>query len=162
MGLLDSIVDNAFRDEKAGRVIVFSGDRRNRGYIVRSAAEELKIKSFLKMFYFAHFYLLVLGVMLANAWSLFFVHLEAMGRPIEHMARNFAIFLGVYAVVVGMPSFLLWRSYKKALPSFVSSQDEVVVSGLTRRQRQWKLVFAISGVALLVLAVALFFLVRTK
>jgi len=54
MGLLDSIVSNAFRDEKAGRVVVFSGDRWSRGYIVRSAAEELKIKSFLKMFYFAH------------------------------------------------------------------------------------------------------------
>jgi hypothetical protein len=42
MGLLDSIVSNAFRDEKAGRVVVFSGDRRSRGYIVRSAAEEPK------------------------------------------------------------------------------------------------------------------------
>ena len=126
MGLLDSIVSNSFRNEKAGRVVVFSGDLRSRGYIVRSAAEELKIKSFLKMFYFAHFYILVLGMMLANSWSTFFVHLEGMGKPIEHMARNMGIALAVYCAVTGLPYFFLWRSYKKALPSFVSLQDEVV------------------------------------
>ena len=162
MSLLDSIVSNAFRDEKAGRVVVFSGDRRSRGYIVRSAAEELKIKSFLKMFYFAHFYLLVLGMMLANAWSIFFVHLESMGRPIDHVTRNMAIGLGVYCVVVGLPYFLLWRSYKKALPSFVSSQDEVVVLGQSKRQQQWKLVLVITGSALLLVVVALLLLVRAK
>jgi hypothetical protein len=161
MGLLDSFVSNAFRDEKAGRVVVFSGGRRNRGYIVRSAAEELKIKSFLKMFYFAQLYILVLGMMLANSWSTFFVHLEGMGRPIEHVARNMGIALGVYCAVVGLPYFFLWRSYKKALPSFVSAQDEVVVSGQTRRQQQWKLVLVISGLALLVLAVVVL-LVRMK
>ena len=48
---------------------------------MRSEAEELKIKSFLKMFYFAHFYILILGMMLANAWSTFVIHLEGMGRP---------------------------------------------------------------------------------
>jgi hypothetical protein len=162
MSLLDSIVSNAFRDEKAGRVVVFSGDRRNRGYIVRSAAEELKIKSFLKMFYFAHFSIFLLGMSLANAWSTFFVHLEGMGRPIDHVTRNMAIGFGVYCVVVGLPYFFLWRSYKKALPSFVSAQDEVVVSGQTRRQQQWRLVLVIFGLALLVLAVAFVFLVRMK
>ena len=162
MGLLDSIVSNAFRDEKAGRVVVFSGDRRNRGYIVRSPAQELKIKSFLKMFYFAWLYILVLGPMLANAWSTFVLHLEGLGRPIEHMARNMGIALGVYCGVVGLPSFFLWRSYKKALPSFVSAQDQVVVSGQTRRQRHWKLVLVILGLAFLVLAVALVFLVRPR
>ena len=162
MGLLDSIVSNAFRDEKAGRVVVFSGDRRNRGYIVRSAAEELKIKSFLKMFYFAQLSIFLLGMSLANAWSTFFTHLEAMGRPIDHVTRNMAIGLGVYCVVVGLPYFLLWRSYKKALLSFVSSQDEVVVSGQTRRQQQWKLVLVIFGLALLLVAGALVLLVRAK
>jgi hypothetical protein len=42
MALLDSIVGACFRDEKAGRVVVFSGDRRTRGYVVRSESEELK------------------------------------------------------------------------------------------------------------------------
>ena len=61
MSLLDSIVGRSFRDEKAGRVVVFTGDRRNRGYVVKSESEELKIRSFLKMFYFAHFSILTLG-----------------------------------------------------------------------------------------------------
>jgi cytochrome c biogenesis protein CcdA len=141
---------------------VFSGDRRSRGYIVKSAAEELKIKSFLKMFYFAHFYILVFGMMLANSWSTFVVHLEGMSKPIEHMARNVGIALAVYCAVMGLPYFFLWRSYKKALPSFVSSQDQVVVSGQSRRQQQWKLILVISGLALLVMGVGLALLVRAK
>ena len=162
MGVLDAIVSGAFRDEKAGRVVVFTGDRRNRGYVVRSAADELKIKSFLKMFYFAHLYLLVLGMMLSNAWSIFFTHLGAMGRPIEHFARNIGISLGIYCVVVGLPYFFLWRSYKKALPSFVSAQDEVTLSDPYRGQKRWIVVLALFGLGLLILVVGLAFMVRAK
>jgi hypothetical protein len=114
------------------------------------------------MFYFAHFYILILGIMLANAWSTFVIHLEGMGRPAGHMLRNMSIAVGVYCLVVGLPYVLLWRSYKKALPSFVSSQDEVAVSGQTNRQRQWKLVLVILGLALLVMGVGLVLLVRAK
>ena len=71
MGLLDSIVGKSFRDEKVGRVVVFTGDRRNRGYVLKSESEELRIRSFLKMFYFAHFSILLLGIQVANAWSTF-------------------------------------------------------------------------------------------
>jgi hypothetical protein len=162
MRVLDAFVSGAFRDEPAGRVVVFSGDRRNRGYVVRSEAEELKIKSFLKMFYFAHFYILILGMMLANAWSTFVIHLEGMGRPAGHMVRNMSIAVGVYCLVVGLPYVLLWRSYKKALPTFVSSQDEIVVSDQSKRQQQWKLVLVILGLALLVMGVGLVLLVRAK
>jgi hypothetical protein len=69
MAFLDSIVGACFRDEEAGRVVVFSGDRPTRGYVVRSESEELKIRSFLKMFYFAHFSILLLGYSLASEWS---------------------------------------------------------------------------------------------
>src|SRR5277367_4882893 len=162
MGVLDAFVSGAFRDEPAGRVVVFSGDRRNRGYVVRSEADELKIKSFLKMFYFAHLYILILGMMLANAWSTFLIHLEGMGRPAGHMVRTMSVSVGVYCLVVGLPYVLLWRSYKKALPSFISSQDEVVVSDQSKRQRQWKLVLVILGSALLIMAVGLVLLVRAK
>jgi len=162
MGVLDAIVSGAFRNEPAGRVVVFSGDRRNRGYVVRSEAEELKIKSFLKMFYFAHFYILILGMSLANAWSTFIIHMGRMSRPAGHMVRNMSIGVGVYCVVVGLPYVLLWRSYKKALPSFVSSQDEVVVSGQSKTEQQWKLVLVILGLALLIMGVGLVFLVRAK
>jgi len=162
MGVLDAVISGAFRDEPAGRVVVFSGDRRNRGFVVRSEVDELKIKSFLKMFYFAHFYILILGMMLANAWSTFVIHLEGMGSPAGHMVRNVSIAVGVYCLVVGLPYVLLWRSYKRALPSFVSSQDEVVVSQQSKRQQQWKLVLVILGLALLAMAAGLVFLVRAK
>jgi hypothetical protein len=65
MGFLDSLVGRSFPDEQGARIVVFSGDRGTRGYVVRSEAEELKIRWFLKMFYFAHFSVLLLGMLLA-------------------------------------------------------------------------------------------------
>jgi len=127
MALLDSIVGACFRDEEAGRVVVFSGDRRNRGYIVRSESDELKIRSFLKMFYFAHFSILFLGYFLGFEWSRQIY--RALGRPEAHMFRAMCISVGVYLLVAGGPFFLLQRSYKKAFVSFVSPEDEVLVSG---------------------------------
>lgn len=67
MGFFDSLVSRSFRNEKAGRVVVFSGDRSHRGYLVRSAADELKIKSFLKMFLFAQLSIQSLGMFLTIA-----------------------------------------------------------------------------------------------
>jgi hypothetical protein len=43
------------------------------------------------------------------------------------MFRAMCISLGLYLLVAGAPCFLLWRSYKKAFVSFVSSEDEVLV-----------------------------------
>jgi hypothetical protein len=159
MALLDSIVSARFRDEKAGRVVVFSGDRRTRGYVVRSETEELKIKSFLKMFYFAHFSILLLGYFLASEWSRGIY--RALGRPEEHLFRAMCISLGVYLAVVAVPYFLLWRSYKKALMSFVSLEDEVLVSG-RRVGRQQMFIFIAAGLMLLGLAVLLAFAVSHK
>src|ERR1700686_3245086 len=102
MALLDSIVGARFRDEKAGRVVVFSGDRRTRGYVVRSESEELKIKSFLKMFYFAHFSILLLGYFLASEWSRAIY--RALGRPEAHFFRAMCISPGVYIAVVAVAS----------------------------------------------------------
>lgn len=56
MGLLDSIVAKSFRDEKAGRVVVFTGDRRNRGYVVKSESEELEDQIFSKDVLFRSFF----------------------------------------------------------------------------------------------------------
>jgi hypothetical protein len=159
MALLDSIVGARFRDEKAGRVVVFSRDRRTRGYVVRSESEELKIRSFLKMFYFAHFSILLLGYFLASEWSRGIY--RALGRPEAHLFRAMCISAGVYFVVVGVPYFLLWRSYKKAFVSFVSLEDEVLVSG-RRVGRQQIFIFIATGLILLGLAVLLAFAVSHK
>jgi hypothetical protein len=126
MALLDSIVNASFRTESVGRVVVFQGDRRHRGYLVKSPADELKIRSFLKMFFCAHVSILVLGMLVASGWSHDLVN--ALGRPALHLPRTTAIFLGIYSVVVGIPYFLLWRSYKKAFVTFVSPEDEVLLS----------------------------------
>jgi hypothetical protein len=159
MSLLDSIVGAQFRNEKAGRVIVFAGDRRGRGYIVRSEVEEQKIRSFLKMFYYAHFSILSLGFFLASGWS-HDIYTE-LGRPAEHLYRAMGVAFVVYFLVVGLPDILLWRAYKKAFANFVSPQDEVVVSRGTSNPKLVYIGVAIIAFALL-LAFAVFFLVRAK
>ena len=149
MGLLDSIVGKSFRNEKAGRVVVFTGDHRHRGYVLKSESDEPKIRSFLKMFYFAHFCILLMGMMLANAWSTFFANLHEFGSPAGHILRTSGIYLGIYSVVVGIPYFLLWRSYKKAQLNFVSVEDEVLVSGKNEGRLPW---LPLAGLTLLLLA----------
>jgi hypothetical protein len=157
MALLDSIVSANFRSENAGRVVVFPGDRRNRGYVVRSEPEELKIRAFLKMFYCAHFSILFLGYFLGFEWSRQIY--RALGRPEAHIFRAICISLAVYLLVAGVPYVLLWGSYKKAFVGFVSPEDEVSISG-TRAGRQ--LIFIAAGVMVLALGILLAFAVRHK
>ncbi len=162
MGLLDSIVSQAFRDEQSGRVVVFSGDRRNRGYIVRSGDDELKIRSFLKMFYFAHFSIVLLGMLVANSWATFFINIHAFGKPAAHLLRSGSIYFGIYGLLVGVPYSLLWRSYKKALFSFVSAQDEVLISGNSARRRPWSVIAGLTALGALILIAGILFLIRAK
>ena len=160
MGLINYLVGAQFRDEKAGRVIVFPGDRRGRGYVVKSEADESKIRSFLKMFYFAHLSILMLGNFLAMEWSTGLNH--ELGRPALHFYRAMGIAVGIYCIVVGVPYLLLWKSYKKAFVSFSSAQDEVVVSGKAPGQ-QTPIVIGAAVIALAVLlAAAVFLLTRAK
>jgi hypothetical protein len=160
MALVDSLVGACFRNEEAGRVVVYPGDRRNRGYVVKSDADEKKIRSFLKMFFFAHLSILLLGYFLGAAWSLDLNH--ALGRPAASPLRSLGVSAGIYLLVAGVPYLLLWRSYKKAFASFVAGEVEVVVTerGPGRKRR------IVIGAALVALAILLMIgamlLVRAK
>jgi hypothetical protein len=158
MGLLDSIVGQCFRDEKAGRVVVFMGDRGNRGYLVTSTDQELKIRAFLKMFFCAHVSIFLLGYFLAYESSMELVY--ALGRPAAHLFRTISIFLGIY-FLVGLPYLLFWRSYKKALLSFVSAQDEVLFSSKHPRQQRVLLATGLITFAIVIL-LGVVLLIRTK
>jgi hypothetical protein len=163
MGLIDSLVGKCFRDEIAGRVVVFPGDRRKRGYLVSSKAEELKLSSFLKMFFIAHLSIFILGYLLAYGWARWLVF--ELGSPAAaHIFRTACIFLGIYSLVVGVPYLLFWRTYKGALLYFVSAQDEVLVA--TKRpgpRRTAALGLLMFGALLLILAgLALIYLTRSK
>jgi hypothetical protein len=161
MSLLDLIVDANFRSGTVGRIVVFSGVSRNRGYLVKSPADELRIKSFLKMFYFAHFAILWLGVLLSLAWSTGLNHI--LRKPEDHFARTIGVFIGTYCLVAGLPYFLLWRSFKKSIFTFVSTQDEVEVSGTSPSQRRWRLVaLCIAVFAFVLMALGLLLFIRAK
>ena len=153
MGILGAVVDPCFRDDKKGRVVVFPGDGRKRGYLVKSDGDEQKIRAFLQMFYSAHFAIFVLGYFLASEWSRDIYHLRLLGNPADHLLRSGMISGGVFLVVVGLPYFLLWRSYKNTRMSFVSAEDEVLVTvGRPRQSMQWRFLaigLVIAGLAIL-------------
>jgi hypothetical protein len=162
MGLLDSLVGRYFRDEAVGRVVVFQGDRRNRGYIVKSDAEESKIRSFLKMFHVADLAITILGGQLAIAWSIFFTHLHSLGNPAEHVLRTTGIYVVIFCLVQGLPFFLFWRSYKKALLSFAPVQNEVLLSGKSAGHRPWNPTAVLTLLGALILLGVIFYLVQAK
>ncbi|MGA2428729.1 MAG: hypothetical protein ABSH13_09520 [Candidatus Acidiferrum sp.] len=160
MGLLDYVADRSFRDDRAGRVVIFGGDLRKRGYLVRSKDDELKIRSFIKMFFFAQLSIQSLGIFLVIEWS---TELNGvLGRPALHLVRTICVYLGTYSLVLLLPLLLLWRIYKKERLSFVSAEDEVVVtSGPSKDQRSFQ-VAALVAIGVLILMGVLLLLVRAK
>jgi len=125
---------------------------------VRSAAEEKKIRSFLAMFYFAHLYILVFGMLLSQGCASWFAY-GVFDRPAHHLLGSLAFCLGIYSLVVGMPYALLWRAYKRALTSFTAAADEISLTGTKASGRQWMLP-AVVGFALLILAAILVLAMR--
>ncbi len=149
VGLIDAMVNRSFRDTQSGRVVVFSGDPRKRGYLV-SPVEERKIKSFLKMFYFAHLYVLVFGIVVSQSCASWFAY-ASFDRPAQHLLGSVSSCVGIYLLVVGVPYALLWRAYKRGLVSFTAPADEVSLTQIEASGRQW-LVPAVVGFGLLLLA----------
>lgn len=160
MTLLDSIVEANFRSEPAGRVVTFPGDRRHRGYLVRSEAEESKIRSFVKMFLCGQFSILFLGNFLAMEWSRELN--KFLGEPLLHPYRAGALAASVYLLVAGLPYLILFRSYKKSFANFVLPQDEVVVSGGTSGRQKYVGALLIAGAAVILLMMGIFFLIQAK
>jgi hypothetical protein len=151
MGLIDVIVNRSFRDGQEGRVVVFDGVGRGRGYRVRTPDEEQRIRAFLRMYVFAELAIQLLGTLLVAAWlsSVF----GPSGKPtLERELVRGGFFLAAYSLVVGLPFFLMWRAYRQAVLSFVSPGDAVTVSWqpMDRSQR-----IALTILVLLVVAAAL-------
>jgi hypothetical protein len=158
MGLLDAVVGRSFRDDKAGRLVAFPVDRRIRAYVVRSESEELKIRAFLKMYYCAEWSIQLVSLLVTLWWITELTY--ASENSARHLLRSGAVFLGIYALIVALPYWLLWRTYKKELLSFVSALDEAEVSGKSEGRQFW---IALTGlIALVLAALVVFYLVRAK
>ena len=158
MGLVDAMVDRSFRETDAGRVVVFSGDPRKQAYLVRSSSEEQKIRSFLKMFNFAHLYVLVFGTMLSQSCASWVTY-AVLERPANHLLWSTSIFIAMYIAVVGLPYFFLWRSYRRTLESFGSPADAVPLAAISAPSRPW-IPLMVVGFAILILAAVLLLTVR--
>jgi hypothetical protein len=127
MSFIDILVNRSFRDDQQGRVVVFDGVGHGRGYRLRSTEDEVRIRAFLRMYVFAELAIQLLGTLLVAAWlsSVF----GSTGRPtVERELLRGGFFLGAYTLVVGLPFLVMWRTYRQAVPSFVSPADAVAVS----------------------------------
>jgi hypothetical protein len=160
MGPVEAIVARCFRDEPSGRAVVFPGDKRGRGYLIKSAADEQKITAFLRLYFSAHCLILVLGYCLAYESSMQLAY--AFGRPALHLLRSIIVFLAIYAAVAGLPYYLFWRTFKKTRLSFVLPQDEIQVVGRRSMHRQALRSPVIAAIVLLIIAGVLFALVQFK
>jgi hypothetical protein len=158
MGLIDLMVDRSFRETGRGRVVVFSGDPRKRAYLVNSTVEEKKIRSFLQMFYFAHVSVMLFGIMLGQSWATGLAE-QILERPARHFLASLSISLAVYAIVLGIPYFFLWRAYRRALLCFGAVEDEVTLAETTAPRRQW-VALAVAGFSLLILGAVLLLVMR--
>ena len=160
MGFIDFIVNRSFRDEPQGRVVVFNGVGRGQGYLVQSASEEQRIRAFLKMYLFAELAIQMLGTLLVAGWlaNLF----GAAGAPtLERELTRGGAFLAAYALIVGLPFFFLWRAYRQAVFSFVSPADAVPL-GPRPMDRAQRILLAIIGLLVIVIAFTIFALVRAR
>jgi hypothetical protein len=113
------------------------------------------------MYYFADFAIALLGGQVALAWSTFFTNLQSLGDPAAHLVRTGSIYLGISCLLVGLPYLLLWRSYKKSLFSFVSTQDEVLVSGKSAGRGPWSIMVMLT-LAFFILAGVIFYLIQGR
>jgi hypothetical protein len=125
---------------------------------VKSESDELKIRAFLKMFYCAEWSLPLVSLLATIGWITGLTY--ASGSSVTRYVRSEAIFLGIYSLIVALPYFLLWKTYKKELFSFVSPQDEVVPSGKQPRRQQVLLAVGIIAVAIVIL-LGVFLSIRT-
>jgi len=133
MGFFDRAIDTFFRDQAGERVVILNITGRRRGYRVASAAEEAKLKAFLRMFMFAQMSIQLLGLFATFGWVQE-VRL-AFGRAVRwsDLLAPAAEILIAYGVFVILPLIFLWRAYRRALQSFVALDDEVPLSALPLR-----------------------------
>ncbi len=158
MGLLDSLVETNFRDDPVGRVVVVPGGRQHRGYLVKSAGDERKLRAFFKIFYLAQFSILFLAYCVVSEAAREIS--GAIGKPSLWSLTGFVLL--IYVVVAGVPYVLLWKTYKKALFSFVEPGDEVGVTSKSRWKKQWIVVVGVSALILAIVTPLIIYLPRPK
>ena len=161
MGFLDRAIDGSFRDQAQGRVVVLYVKGRSRGYRIASAAEEAKIRAFIKMFTFAQMSIQLLGLFATFGW------VDSL-RGEFGRAERWSDLLGpavtiviAYSVFAILPLILLWRLYRRSLSSLVALDEEVPVAP-SPAARTWRLVATVLGGLMLLLGIVIFLAARHR
>jgi hypothetical protein len=156
--MMDYAIEAHFRKDQSGRLVFIPFSRKGKGYFVESTADEMKIRAFVKIFRSA---------MQLISWLSFpsiFVPAIILDdyAGLSPRGHRLAIALGVplfFWLVLSALAWMIWSSYKGAMPTLTSSLREVGpdVMGQLRanpdRRRRLRLLVAaillLVGVALL-------------
>jgi hypothetical protein len=159
--MMDYAVDTHFRKDRSGRLVFIPFTLKGKCYFVDSESDEEKIRPFVKMFrsavqfisFLMYPSLFVPGLILDNYAGM---------SPREH---RLAIAFGIpmfFALVLGALVWMLWSSYKGAIPSLTASLSEVgpdakgQLRQVSQPSRRLPLLFAVASVLLMVLALFAF------
>jgi hypothetical protein len=158
--MMDYAVDTHFRKDPSGRLVFIPFTPKRQCYFVDSKSDEEKIRPFVRMFrsavqmisFLTYPSLFVPGLILDDYAGL---------SPRRH---RLGIAFGIplfFALVLGALTWMLWSSYKGAIPALTASLSEVGpdVKGQlceVSRSRRLPVLFAAASVLLVVLALFAF------
>jgi hypothetical protein len=122
--LMDRAVDFQFRKDPSGRSVFLPLGSRGKAYFVGTAADEQKIKSFVKMYKSTSTLISLLtfpsvyipGVMLAD--------FAGLSPKFQRLTVAFAVSM-FFALVLAALQAILWGVYKATVPGITSSLIEV-------------------------------------
>ena len=122
--MMDYAVEAHFGKDQSGRLVFIPFSRKGKGYFVESRADETKIRAFVKIFRSA---------MQLISWLSFpsiFVPAIILDdyAGLSPRGHRLAIALGVplfFWLVLSALAWMLWSSYKGAMPTLTSSLREV-------------------------------------
>jgi hypothetical protein len=158
--MMDHAVDNHFRKDRSGRLVFVPFTAKGKSYLVDSKSDEEKIRSFVKMFrsgvqlisFLMYPSIFIPGLILDHAGL----------TPREHRQE---IALGIplfFALVLGFLAWMLWISYKRAIPALTAGLNELAPDAtrqlrpVSQRSPRQPLLFATASVFLMVLALIAF------
>jgi len=157
MSFLDSVVNRHFVNGPDSQLILRRPVGSKRSYLIRSKPDERRIKSFLKMFYIGHISITFLGYFLASAWSWDINH--SWGLSSDHIPRTIIVTACVFAIVYGVPEFLLWKTFRSGMSSFTETLEE---SGSALPKVIWWPSAVALGALTILIAVAVLILLRPR
>jgi len=155
--LMDYAVEVHFRKDPSGRLVFVPFGLKKKCYFVDSTSDEEKIRALVRMYRSASTFINLLTSPCLFVPALILDGYAGMTPRGHRLAIALGIPLFFWLVLVAI-AWMLWRLYKKAIPSLTSSLSEVgpdlktQLSEISQRPRRQTLLLVASGLLILCLA----------